>query len=116
MAPRSPTEAALAESFTTGAGDQSVRYQVGDLAPEYHADRTVTLRYTVAVAPAQGAPENWEFTLRWEDKTFADLFDSPRPSPDRLALLLDLVHSAFDEWWFTKDGDRRSAKMGRRLP
>ncbi|MEV0845690.1 hypothetical protein AB0J21_07350 [Streptomyces sp. NPDC049954] len=116
MAPRSPAEAALAASFTTGSGDQSVGYRVNDLATDYHADRTVTLRYTVTVVPARGTAENWEFTLHWDDKAFADLFDSPSPSPDRLSLLLDLVHSAFDEWWFTKDGDRRAGKMGRRLP
>ncbi|MFE9250100.1 hypothetical protein [Streptomyces sp. NPDC007088] len=116
MTPRSPAEAALAESFTTGAGDQSVGYRVSGLSPDYHADRTVTLRYTVTVVPALGDPEDWEFTLHWDDKSFADLFDSPSPAPDRLAVLLGLVHSAFDEWWFTKDSDRRSAKMGRRLP
>ncbi|MGI5404051.1 hypothetical protein ACQEVG_32265 [Streptomyces sp. CA-135486] len=52
----------------------------------------------------------------WDDKSFADVFTSPAPDPDRLGQLVHLVRTLLEEWRDTKEHNRRSAKMGRQLP
>ncbi|GAA0478853.1 hypothetical protein ABZ951_04930 [Streptomyces sp. NPDC046215] len=114
MPARSPAERALARSYTTGDGQ--VTFTVSDLSADHHDDRSVTLTYRLTVARRDHPDERWEFTLPWDDKSFADVFTSPAPDPERLGLLVHLVRTLLEEWWDTKAHNRRSAKMGRRLP
>lgn len=51
-----------------------------------------------------------------DDKSWVDVLTSPAPPPERLRQLVHLVHAHLDEWWDTKGYNRRSAKLGRRLP
>ncbi|WP_306323587.1 MULTISPECIES: DUF397 domain-containing protein [unclassified Streptomyces] len=110
-----PAERELGRSYSTGKGDGAVRFEVEGLDVECRADRTALLTYRLTVARPELAPERWEFTLHWDDKSFADVLTSSDPEPERLRQLVHLVRSLMDEWWATKGHNRRSAKMGRRL-
>ncbi|MGW8380416.1 hypothetical protein [Streptomyces sp. ODS28] len=109
-----PAERALARSYTAGDGRET--YTVTGFSAAYHADRTVTLTYELTVTPREGEDERWEWTLRWDDKSFADVFTADEPDPERLDMLVRLVRSLIEEWWATKGHNRKSAKMARRLP
>ncbi|WP_432093348.1 hypothetical protein [Streptomyces sp. bgisy100] len=114
MVARTPAEQALARSYLTGDGRDA--FDVLDLSAEHHLNRSVTLTYHLAVRRKGHPEERWEFTLLWDDKSFADVFTSPAPDPERLAMLVHIVRAHIEEWWDTKGGNRQSAKMGRRLP
>ncbi|MFJ9669153.1 hypothetical protein ACIRPP_31890 [Streptomyces sp. NPDC101219] len=112
MAAQTPAERALARSFA-GPG---TRFDVSDLRIDHHPDRSATLTYQLAIARQGHREEHWEVTLPWEDKSFADVLTSPAPEPDRLNMLVYLVRSLLEEWWETKGSERKSARMGRRMP
>ncbi|MFJ9129547.1 hypothetical protein ACIRJS_36175 [Streptomyces sp. NPDC102340] len=112
--PGTPAERALGRSYTAGAGAE--RFEVEDLTVDHHPDRTAVLTYHLTVTATSRPPERWLFTLHWDDKSFTDVLTSPAPDPDRLDQLVQLVRSLLEEWWATKGHNRRSAKMGRRLP
>ncbi|MFV0127101.1 hypothetical protein ACLGI4_05210 [Streptomyces sp. HMX112] len=114
MPARTPAEDALARSYTTGDG--RVTFRVTRLSVDRRPDRGVTLTYLLDVVRRGHRDERWEFTLPWDDKSFTDVFDSPAPDSERLGQLVHLVHALLEEWWDTKDHNRRSARMGRRLP
>ncbi|MFP3991556.1 hypothetical protein U9R90_29635 [Streptomyces sp. E11-3] len=115
MQSQTPAERALSRSYTTGDGQ--VAFTVSGLSVDHHADRSLTLTYSLSVARrGHRGEERWVVTLPWEDKSFVDVFTSPAPDPDRLGQLVHLVRSLLEEWWDTKEHNRRSAKMGRRLP
>ncbi|MFG2888450.1 hypothetical protein [Streptomyces sp. NPDC048248] len=114
MVTRTPAERALARAYSTGDG--RISFRVSELSVEHHPDRSLTLTYRLTVARPGHHDERWEFALPWEDKSFADVFASPSPDPDRLGVLVHLVRSLLEEWWDTKGRNRQSAKMGRRLP
>ncbi|MFM9368645.1 hypothetical protein [Streptomyces sp. Da 82-17] len=109
----SPACQALAQSYTTGDGRTAFRVTGLTITP--HPDRSHTLTYRLAVSDNGLEGEQWEFTLLWDDKAFADVFDAPAPDPERLRLLVHLVRALLEEWWDTKGHDRGSAKMGRRV-
>ncbi|MFI9809497.1 hypothetical protein ACIHEJ_35035 [Streptomyces sp. NPDC052301] len=114
MTARTPAEQELARSYTTGDG--AIRFVISDLAVDHRADRSATLTYWLtAVRPGQ-EDERWVVTLPWDDKSFADVLTSPTPDPERLAMLVHLVHALLEEWWDTKKHNRHSARMGRRRP
>ncbi|MFH8569376.1 hypothetical protein [Streptomyces sp. NPDC017993] len=113
MVAQTPAERALARSYTTGDG--RISFRISDLLVEHHPNRSLTLTYWLTVVRPDHQDERWEFTLPWEDKSFADIFTSPSPDPDRLGGLVHLVHALLEEWWYTKGRERQSAKMGRRL-
>ncbi|HCA85362.1 MAG TPA: hypothetical protein DEQ61_07630 [Streptomyces sp.] len=112
MAARTPAEQALARSCTTGDG--GTRFEVADLSVVHHPDRTATFAYRLTVLRQGGRDERWEFTLHWDDKSFADVLTSSAPDPERLRQLVHLVRTLLEERWDTKGYNRRSAKMGRR--
>ncbi|MDT0347153.1 hypothetical protein [Streptomyces litchfieldiae] len=112
MVARTPAEQALARSFTSGG----TRFDISDLVIDHHPNRDVTLTYRLAVVRPGLREERWEVTLPWRDKSFVDVLTSPAPEPDRLSMLVTLVTGLVEEWWDTKGHNRRSAKMGRRLP
>ncbi|MFF3763171.1 hypothetical protein ACFYYR_03650 [Streptomyces sp. NPDC001922] len=111
MVPRTPAEESLARSYSDG------RYQfdVSDLLVEHHLNRQVTLTYLLTVRSSGRPAEDWEFTMLWDDKSFVDLFTSSAPDPERLKMLVHIVRAHIEEWWYTKGGNQKSAKMGRRL-
>ncbi|MEV0371483.1 hypothetical protein AB0I10_16915 [Streptomyces sp. NPDC050636] len=113
MSERTPAERALARSYTTGDGE--VRFAIADLSVGHHPDRSVTLTYQLTVERRGRQDERWVFTLLWDDKSFADVFTSAAPDPERLRQLVHLVRALLEEWWDTKGYNRRSAKMGRRI-
>ncbi|MET9549523.1 MULTISPECIES: hypothetical protein [unclassified Streptomyces] len=112
MAAPTPAELALARSHTTDDG--AIRFNVTDLAVDHRPDRSVTLTYQLIIERKGHADECWVFTLPWGDKSFADVFTSSAPDPERLRQLVQLVRGLLEEWWDTKGHNRRSAKMGRR--
>ncbi|CAL9504131.1 hypothetical protein [Streptomyces sp. enrichment culture] len=113
MAAQTPTELALARSFTS----RGTRFDVADLRIDHHQDRSATLTYRLAVArEGRQEEEHWEVTLPWDDKSFVDVLTSPAPEPDRLAMFVSLVRGLLEEWWETKGYEREAAKKGRRLP
>ncbi|MBT2487453.1 hypothetical protein J7E96_02635 [Streptomyces sp. ISL-96] len=114
MPARTPAERALARSYTTG--DPPTTYHVSGLSVDHHPNRTVTLTYRLTVMRQGHQDERWVFTLPWDEKSFTDVFTSPAPDPERLDQLVHLVHALLEEWWDTKDHNRKSAKMGRRIP
>ncbi|UFQ18020.1 MULTISPECIES: hypothetical protein [Streptomyces] len=114
MAARTPAERVLARSFTTDDG--ATRFNVTDLMTEHQPDRSVTLTYGLIVEREGRADECWVCTLPWGDKSFADVFTSSAPDPERLRQLVELVRGLLEEWWDTKGHNRRSAKLGRRCP
>ncbi|MET7619398.1 hypothetical protein [Streptomyces sp. NPDC005408] len=114
MPAQAPAERALARSYTTGDGQ--ITFNISDLSVDHHSDRSVTLTYWLSVVRRGHQDERWVFTLPWDDKSFVDVFTSTAPDPDRLRQLVHLVHALLEEWWDTKEHNRRSAKMGRRLP
>ncbi|MEE1941671.1 hypothetical protein V1L54_20030 [Streptomyces sp. TRM 70361] len=111
---RTAAERALARSYTTGDG--RVGFDVTGLSVEHRSDRSVTLTYRLTVRRQGCQEERWEFTLPWRDKSFADVFTSSAAGPERLRMLVSLVRTLLEEWWDTKEYDRRSAKAGRRCP
>ncbi|WP_432028395.1 hypothetical protein [Streptomyces sp. 1222.5] len=113
MEERTPAEQALSRSYVIVDG---LRFDVVELSVEHHANRCVTLTYQLTVG-RQGHPdERWVVSLSLGDKSWVDVLTSPTPPPDRLRQLVHLVHAHLDEWWDTKGYNRRSAKLGRRLP
>lgn len=113
MPERTSAERELARSYTTGDGE--VRFNIADLSVDHHPDRSVTLTYQLTVERSGLPDERWVFTLPWDDKSFADVFTSAAPDPERLRQLVHLVHALLEEWWDTKGYNRRSAKMGRQI-
>ncbi|MFI0241358.1 hypothetical protein [Streptomyces sp. NPDC016845] len=112
MAEQTPAEQALSSSYVTADG---VRFDVAQLSVEQLADRSATLTYELSVR-RQGHPdEHWVVALPWNDKSWADVLASPAPPPDRLNQLLCLVRAHIEEWWDTKDHNRKSARMGRQV-
>jgi hypothetical protein len=110
---QTPAEQALRRSYVTADG---VRFEVVTMSIEHHPDRSATFMYWLSVG-RQGYPdERWVVTLPWDDKSWADVLTSPAPAPERLQQLVHLVHAHLEEWWDTKGHNRRSAKMGQRLP
>ncbi|WP_411078783.1 hypothetical protein [Streptomyces sp. cmx-18-6] len=116
MSARTPAEDALAASFVSGLPGDETAYHVSRLDIDHAPDGTVTLVYRLGVKREGRPREQWEFTLPWSDKAFRDVFTSPSPSPEKLDQLVALVRALMEEWWDTKGGNRKSAKMGRRLP
>ncbi|MCB5908197.1 hypothetical protein [Streptomyces pinistramenti] len=114
MPAKMPAEQALARSYTTGDG--MVRCNVDELSVSHQPDRSVMLTYWLTAEREGLQAERWEFTLPWDDKSFLDVFTSPAPDPERLQQLVYIVRTALEEWWDTKGHNRKSAKMGRRLP
>lgn len=112
MGEQTPAELALSRSYVTVDG---VRFDVDALSVEHHPDRSATLTYSLTVGRRGRPAEHWVVTLPWEDKSWADVLTSPMPPPDRLRQLVHLVRAHLDEWWDTKQHNRQSAKMGRRL-
>lgn len=110
---QTPAVRELARSYTTGDGE--VRFTVADLSVISHPDRSFTLTYQLTVERRGRQDERWVFTLTWDDKSFADVFTSTAPDPERLRMLVHLVRAQLEEWWDTKDYNRLSAKMGRRV-
>ncbi|WP_030175934.1 hypothetical protein [Streptomyces sp. NRRL S-813] len=113
MTARTPAEQELARSCTTADG--GVRFGVVDLSVDHLPDRTAVLTYQLTVERRRRPSERWTVTLPWHDKSFADVLTSSAPDPDRLRQLVHLVRALLEEWWDTKDHNRRSARMGRRL-
>lgn len=109
-----PAERALGSSYTTGDGQ--ITFEISDLSVAHHPDRSVTLTYSLTVMRQGRQDERWVFTLPWDDKSFVDVFASQAPDPERLRQLVHLVRALLEEWWDTKEHNRRSARMGRRLP
>ncbi|MEV0982606.1 hypothetical protein [Streptomyces sp. NPDC049915] len=108
-----PAERALSCSYVTTDG---VHFDVDRLSIEHRPDRSVTLTYRLTVG-RQGRPaERWEVSLPWDDKSWLDVLTSPSPEPERLQQLVHLIQAHLEEWWDTKEHNRQSAKMGRRLP
>ncbi|MET8112959.1 hypothetical protein [Streptomyces prasinus] len=114
MTAQTPAEQALARSYTTGDG--SVRFDVADLAVDRLPGGHALLAYRLRVERPGRPDEHWAVTLPWEDRSFADVLDSPAPDPERLRQLVHLVRALLEEWWDTKGHNRRSAKLGHRLP
>ncbi|MFC9733648.1 hypothetical protein ACFWGM_06230 [Streptomyces roseolus] len=112
MEERTPTEQALSRPYVTADG---LRFDVTGLSVEHRPDRGATLTYLLTVSRRGRPDERWVVALPWPDKSWADVFASPAPPPDRLDRLVRLVHAHLDEWWATKARNRRSAKLGRRL-
>ncbi|MBN0044537.1 hypothetical protein JS756_10510 [Streptomyces actuosus] len=112
MAERTPAERVLSRSYVTADG---IRCDVVGMSVEHRPDRGVTLTYRSAVVRRGHPDERRAVTLPWDDRSWADVFASPAPPPDRLRQLVHLVHAHLEEWWDTKEHDRRSAKRGRRL-
>ncbi|MFH8612908.1 hypothetical protein ACH4D5_36100 [Streptomyces sp. NPDC018029] len=112
MVAHTPAERILAGSFTSDDG--TTRFEVTDLTVEHHQNRSVTLTYRLSVARKGHADECWVFTLPWSDKSFADVFTSTAPDPERLRQLVQLVRSLMGDWWDLKGSHRHFAKMGRR--
>lgn len=110
---QTPAERALARSYTTGDGQ--VRFEIADLSVHHHDNRSITFTYRITVVRQGCQDEHWEFTLPWDDKSFADVLTSLQPDPDRLKQLVHLVHALLEEWWDTRAHSRQSAKMGRQL-
>lgn len=110
---RTPAERALARSFTTGDGRTG--FTVDELSADHRPDRSVVLTYRLIVAHRGRESERWEWTLVWDDRSFADVFTASAPEPRRLEQLVFLVRALLEEWWDTKGANRGSAKMGRRL-
>lgn len=109
-----PAERALGRSYTTGDGQMT--FDISDLSVAHHPNRSATLTYSLT-AVRQGHPdERWMFTLPWDDKSFVDVLTASAPDPERLRQLVHLVRALMEEWWDTKEYNRRSASMGRRLP
>ncbi|WP_329147440.1 hypothetical protein OIU91_17340 [Streptomyces sp. NBC_01456] len=114
MTAQTPTEQALACSYTTGDGE--VRFNVTELSVDHRPDRSVTLTYWLTVERQGLKEEHWEFTLPWDDKSFLDVLTSPSPDPERLQQLVHIVRVLLEEWWDTKRHNRKSAKRGRQRP
>lgn len=112
MEEQTPAEQALSRSYVAADG---MRFGVSEMSVEHHPNRGVTLTYWLVVGGEGRPDERWVVSLPWGDKSWADVFCSPAPPPDRLRLLVHLVHAHLEEWWDTKAYNRRSAKMGRRL-
>ncbi|MBB1245102.1 hypothetical protein GL263_16215 [Streptomyces durbertensis] len=108
-----PAERALARGYTTGDGAEM--FDVTGLSLDHHLNRNVTLTYRLTVRREDHEDEDWEFTLLWNDKSFADVFTSPAPDPERLRQLVHIVRAHIEEWWDTKGRNRQSARMGRRV-
>ncbi|MFF2654986.1 hypothetical protein [Streptomyces sp. NPDC058045] len=113
MSALTPAERALGRSYT--AGDGTVTFNVDDLSVVHHPNRSTTLTYWLTVVRPGHDDERWVFTQPWEDKSFADVFTSSAPDPERLDQLVHVVRALLEEWWDTKGYNRLSAKMGRRL-
>ncbi len=114
MVAHTPAERVLARSFTRDGG--ATRFDVADLAVEHQPNRSVTLTYRLTVGRKGHADECWVCTLPWSDKSFADVFTSAAPDPERLRQLAALVRGLIEEWWACKGSNRHFAKMGRRCP
>lgn len=110
---RTPAEQALSRSYVTV---DEVRFDVVKMSVEHRPDRSMTLTYELTVGRRGHPDERWVVSLPLDDKSWVDVLTSPAPPPDRLQQLVHLVHAHLDEWWDTKGYNRRSAKMGRRLP
>ena len=109
---QTPAEQALSRSYVTADG---IRFDVVEMTVEHRPDRSATLTYRLTVGRQDHPDERWVVTLPWSDKSWADVFTSPAPPPDRLQQLVHLVHAHLEEWWDTKGHNRQSAKMGQRL-
>ncbi|GAA0636455.1 hypothetical protein GCM10009601_56220 [Streptomyces thermospinosisporus] len=114
MTPRTPAEQALAQSCTTGDG--SVRFVVEDLSVDRLPRGHLLLAYRLRVERPGAEAERWAVSLPWEDRSFTDVFDSPSPESERLRQLVHLMRALLEEWWDTKGHNRRSARLGQRLP
>jgi hypothetical protein len=110
---RTPAEEALARSYTTGDG--SVRFDVTELSVERRPQGHPLLKYRLRVERPGLPDERWAVTLPLDDSSFTSVIDSPTPTPDRVRQLVHLVRALLEEWWDTKDHNRRSAQLGHRL-
>ncbi|MFJ8147355.1 hypothetical protein ACIQ8D_07520 [Streptomyces sp. NPDC096094] len=111
---QTPAEQALARPYTTGDG--SVRFGITGLSVDRRTGGHALLTYHLTVERPGRPDERWTVTLPWEDSSFTDVLDSPAPDPGRLQQVVHLVRALLEEWWDTKGHNRRSAKLGRRLP
>ncbi|MEU4040140.1 hypothetical protein [Streptomyces collinus] len=109
---KTPARQALEGSWATV---DHVGFTVTGLSVEHHPDRTVTLAYDLTVERPGHPDESWAVALPWDDKSFMDVLTSPSPDEDRLRELVHVVRALLEEWWDTKTGNRRSAKLGRRI-
>ncbi|MFC9281667.1 hypothetical protein [Streptomyces collinus] len=109
---KAPAQQALERSWATV---DHVGFTVTGLSIEHHPDRAVTLAYALTVERPGHPGERWAVALPWDDKSFVDVLTSPAPDPDRLRELVHIVRALLEEWWDTKAGSRRSARMGRRI-
>ncbi|WP_333775003.1 hypothetical protein [Streptomyces sp. IBSBF 3136] len=109
---KTPAQQALERSWSSL---DHVGFTVTGLSIEHRPDRTVTLVYALTVERPGHPHESWAVALPWDDKSFADVFTSPAPDPDRLRQLVHVVRALLEEWWDTKGRNRRSARMGRRI-
>ncbi|MFD3517233.1 hypothetical protein [Streptomyces sp. NPDC058657] len=116
MPNRTPAEEALGKSFISGPPGDTTTFHVSQLVINAPQDGKTTLVYDLEVRRDKHPTERWELTLPWQDTSFRDVFLSPAPSPERLRQLVFLTHSLIEEWWDTKEHNRKSAKMARRLP
>lgn len=114
MVAHTPAERALARSCTSDDG--ATRFNIIDLTVDHQPDRSVTMTYRLIIERKGLADERWVFTLPWSDRSFADVFTSPAPDPERLRQLVELVRGLLEEWWDTKEFNRHFAKMGRPCP
>ncbi|MFF4846143.1 hypothetical protein [Streptomyces collinus] len=109
---KTPAQRALEGSWVTV---DRVDFTVTGLSIEHHPDRTVTLAYGLRVERPGHPDERWAVALPWDDKSFMDVLSSPAPDEVRLRELVHIVRALVEEWWDTKAGSRRSARMGRRI-
>lgn len=112
MEKQTPAELALSRSYVTPDG---LRFDVTELSVEHRPGHGVTLTYRLTVSRRGHPDERWVVALPWDDRSWVDVLTSPAPDPDRLRQLVRLVRAHLDEWWDTKEHNRRSAKLGRRL-
>ncbi|MFD5185939.1 hypothetical protein ACFWMQ_25720 [Streptomyces sp. NPDC058372] len=106
------TREALTQPFT--AADGRLRLTVRSLRVTEPNPRLYEAAFHL-VAHRPGLPdEEWRFTLGY-DKSEAGLFERDAPDPAALAMLVHLTHALTEEWWLTKSGSHRSARMGRRV-
>ncbi|MDI6410785.1 hypothetical protein QLX52_18310 [Streptomyces albus] len=71
-------------------------------------ERTFTAVFTVAVKD-----ERWRVRIP-SDRSDMHIFDG-KPSPDLVTSIANMLRIQLVEWWFTKDRERQSARMGERL-
>ncbi|CAM3380299.1 hypothetical protein HMPREF1486_02421 [Streptomyces sp. HPH0547] len=89
-------------------------FETGGLTMTVHAlDIVENERTFTAVLLVEVQGERWRVRIP-SDKADMHVFDG-RPSAELVTGIADMLRIQLVEWWFTKNGERRSARMGERV-